>query len=775
MLRVVFLMLLCSGIQASGQSARTIRGNVVDNVLSEPVAFATVVVLNADPALGATTDSSGNFTIASVPVGRYDIRVSCAGYEPVIIREVMVGSIKENHLAVRLKQRMAQLHEIVVKPGISKQNPLNETATISAGMLSVEEARRYAGGFDDPARLVSAFAGVSGNVGNNAVIVRGNSPQSLQWKLEGIEIPNPNHLADMRAFGGGTVTALSAQLLANSDFFSGAMPAEYSNALSGVFDMAMRIGNNQKKEHTFQVGVVGIDVASEGPFKQGGKSSYLFNYRYSTLAIVGPLLADNAGGIKYQDLSFKLNFPTKKSGTFSLWGLGLMDRVGAEAKQDTRQWVYADDRENHHIQQHTGAAGASHRLRLNEKQYVKSTLAITLNGIHYLVERLDSNWTINPQSLLNNSYSHFVLSSSMYTKFNKRHSNKTGFTLTTMQYDFLLQNDFRSSSSRRYVARERGNSTLISAYTHSTFHPGGQTTLNAGVNTQVFTLNNRYSVEPRIGIKHRIFNKHTLGFAYGLHSRLERLNYYFIRNSSDQVVNKNLAPSKAHHLVLGYDMNTSEFTHLKAEMYYQHLFHVPVIADSSFSMLNMQNDWFLNLPLQNLGKGRNYGVDITFEKYLSRGYYYMGTASLFRALYLGGDGIWRNTRYSRNFAFNFLIGKEWFLGKDKQNVLGANARVNYQGGDRHSPVNNTLSIKNQAVIFDETKAFSMQYPASITGHVTLSYKMNKKRVAHEIALKIINLTQYKEYVGFRYNYHAKSVEVHREPVVVPNLSYRIDF
>jgi hypothetical protein len=146
---------------------------------------------------------------------------------------------------------------------------------------------------------------------------------------------------------------------------------------------------------------------------------------------------------------------------------------------------------------------------------------------------------------------------------------------------------------------------------------------------------------------------------------LERLNYYFIKDNTSQYINKNLGFTKAHHLVLGYDISTSEFTHLKIEAYYQHLFDVPVIGGSSFSLINQQNDWFFDEKLQNTGKGRNYGLDITFEKYLSKGYYYMATVSLFNSQYQGGDNVWRDTRYNRNFALNFLIGKEWLLGKNQ--------------------------------------------------------------------------------------------------------------
>lgn len=253
------------------------------------------------------------------------------------------------------------------------------------------------------------------------------------------------------------------------------------------------------------------------------------------------------------------------------------------------------------------------------------------------------------------------------------------------------------------------------------------------------------------------------------------MNYYFIKDNLNQYINKELGFTKAHHLVLGYDISTSEFTHLKIEAYYQHLFDVPVIAGSSFSLINQQNDWFFDGKLQNSGKGRNYGLDITFEKYLSKGYYYMATVSLFNSQYQGGDNVWRDTRYNRNIALNFLIGKEWLLGKKQNHILSLNARLSFQGGDHYSPINTTQSLADQDVVFDETKAFSQQYSPAFTSHFTASYKLNKEKTAHEFALKIINLTQYKEYLGFRYNYQTQTVDTDREATFIPNISYKIEF
>src|SRR5690554_3967378 len=297
---LVFISLLQATIYAQ-QPTQSIRGNITDQYSHEAVAFATVIILNTDPVIGTISNDEGYFELKDVPVGRYNIQVSFIGYEPAIIREVQVISAKETLIDIQLKESQTRLDEIIIKPKVNKDQPLNAMASVSARMLSVDEAKRFAGGFDDPARFASSFAGVASNIGNNGIVVRGNAPKFLQWRMEGIEIPNPNHFADIDTFGGGGLTALSTQMLANSDFFTGAFPAEYGNALSGVFDIFMRNGNNQKHEHAFQVGAIGIDASSEGLLKKGGDASYLFNYRYSTLALIASLLPENAGGIRYQD------------------------------------------------------------------------------------------------------------------------------------------------------------------------------------------------------------------------------------------------------------------------------------------------------------------------------------------------------------------------------------------------------------------------------------------------------------------------------------------
>lgn len=752
-------------------SVQNIRGTVHDAASDAPLSYSTVVLKSAASPAGTTTDSLGTFIFRDIPVGRYDIEVSYVGYNPIIIPEILLTSAKEVVLDVVLHENHLTLGEVVIRPKVNKAQPINKMALSSARMLSVEEAGRFAGGFDDPARLAATFAGVNTNLGNNGIVVRGNAPKFLQWRLEDVEIPNPNHFSEVAAFGGGGLTALSSQVLGNSDFLTGAFPAEYGNALSGVFDIKLRTGNNEHRESTAQVGTIGIDLSSEGPLKKGGQASYLFNYRYSDLGLVSDF------GMRYQDLSFKLNFPTKRAGTFSVWGMGWIDHFKEDAETNKEKWQYSDDKECFVTKIYSGVMGAAHRISLGNSAYWKTTLAATVNRIDTHTEQLDDQLQLQPDHVIKKTNRNIVLSSYINKRFGAKHTNRTGINITGLKYDMLLKNADPVSTPLQTIADEDGSSALFEAYSNSSFNLSDKWTINVGVHGQYFALNQHYSIEPRAGLRYNFSSNKSLSLSYGLHSRTELLNYYFIRNEARELINKDLNFTRAHHLVLSYDWNIGNDYHLRVEPYVQYLYDVPVIADSSFSFLNLKDNWFVNDKLVNTGKGFNYGIDVTFEKFMSQGYYYMFTGSLFSSRYKGGDNLWRNTRYNRNFLVNFLIGKEWMVGRTKQNMFSANINLSCQGGERYSPVDEgaTTARPDKEVQYDEAGAFSKQLPPAFIAHFTVSYRINRKHVAHEIAIKMLNATFYDEYMGHSYNFKTHGIDNVYEGINIPNISYKIEF
>jgi len=775
MLATLMALIVCAA-GASAQTFQTVRGTVCENATGAPIEFATVIVADAELPIGTTTDSTGGFSI-KVPVGRHNIQVSYLGYEPVILKEVLVGSSKEVVLNIGMTESPTNLDEVVVTPHINKAEPLNSMAVTGGRMLSTEEASRYAGGMDDPARLVSAFAGVSSNVGNNGIVVRGNAPRSLQWRLEDVEIPNPNHFADVTTFGGGGFTSLSSFVLGNSDFFTGAFPAEYSNALSGVFDMNMRNGNNRKWEHAFKVGVLGVDASSEGPFKKGYNGSYIINYRYSTLSLLSSLLPDDADGTNYQDLSFKFFLPTKKAGIFTVWGTGLADRSGTKVEKNRDKWEYDQDMENQDVKQYMAAAGIGHKLNLGKSAFLKSTLAFTVSGLDMHTERMNPETDVLlDKDKIKNTYWNFVFASAFQKKYSSRHTNRTGIRLTGLKYDLDVRDALHKDGRLQTLADETGFSALLSAYSTSTFRLSPKWTANIGLNTQVFTLNGNYSIEPRAGVKYQFRSNQSISLGYGMHSRPEMLNYYFTKKDGKHI-NKDLDFTRAHHVSLAYDLNIGENHHLKIEPYFQYLYDAPIIPGSTYCFINLQggDDLFLSDKLVNKGKGMNYGIDITFEKYIINGFYYMVTASLFNSRYKTDLGEWYNTRYNRNYAVNLLGGKEWMVGRNKQNMFGLNLRLTLQGGERYSPIDELESVNQETAVYNENVPLSKSLSPAFVGFVGAKYCINRKRVAHEFAAQIVNFTGYKDYYGHRFNHKTGKVEPEREANMVPEISYKISF
>lgn len=781
---LLFISLLSQGKAYSqkttgNQPSQTIRGTVIDKASGHPMPDVTIM-LSDMPGTGTTTDERGQFVLPEIPVGRHNVQASFLGYEPGIFSEILVTSAKEVYLDISLKENVNELSEVVVRPQINKEQPLNKMAATGARMLSVEEASRYAGGLDDPARLVSSFAGVAANLSSNGISIHGNAPHLLQWKMEDVEIPNPNHFADISILGGGILSSLSSQVLGNSDFFTGAFPSEYGNAVSGVFDMKLRNGNNRKMENTFQVGILGIDVASEGPLSKNHQASYIFNYRYSTTGLLNSIYPglDMGGTLNYQDLNFKFNIPTRKAGTFAVWGTSLIDKYENDFEDDPLEWEHTRDNFQSTAKQYMAAGGISHRYFFPNNAMLKTTLAATYSGMNATEDAHAADHTVSPFTYQKNNTTNLILTSSYNRKFSARHTNQTGFTYTRLFYNMRLNLAPFETAPLNTLSKGKGQTDLISAYTSSSFGITDRLSVNAGLNSQVLTLNNSWTLEPRLGIKWAPTTKSSFALAYGLHSRMEKMDVYFVNSKSTgkESVNKDLDFTKAHHLMLTFGYKLSDNLLLKVEPYAQFLYDVPIIADSSYSVLN-RREFYVEEALVNKGKGRNIGVDITLEQYLSRGFYYLVTASVFDSKYKGGDGVWHNTRFNRRFILNTLIGKEWMVGSKRQNILSANAKFTLQGGERYSPLDHAASLAHpdKEAQYDETRAYSEQYPVMFIANFTVSYKINRKKVAHEFAIKALNVTGTEEYYGYHYNLKSGAMERNGNSIPISNISYKLEF
>lgn len=757
---------------------QTIKGQVYDREAHIGLPGATVILPGTDPLVGVITDNEGYFVIDSISVGRVNLQISFIGYESFYINELLVSSGKEIVLEIPMKEKFTQLEEVKVKPEFKKEKALNNMATLSARTFSIEDAQRYAGGMDDPSRLVSSFAGVTPNtIENNEIVIRGNAAKGILWRLEGAEIPAPNHLAGLFS-GGGVNTMFSSNMLANSDFFTSAFPAEYGNALSGVFDINLRSGNFDKREYTLQIGTTGIDLSTEGPFNNAKRSSYLINYRYSTYGLIQDLLPQVTGLPEYSDLSLKLSFPVKKAGTFSFWSINGMGRIQFENEQDTTEWETNMDSYEYDIRYNLTASGINHKRNIGNNSYLFSS--VTFSGTEYINKNAYYRSDLQQIPVSDQSEKNMRVSIASYLnhKFNKRHANRTGFIINRLSYNYDVagNTDAARSETYDYFVREKGSTWSWNVYSQSTFAITENINMKGGLQISGFLHNNEVVFEPRLGINWQVANRQTLSLAYGKHSRHEPLRIYLMEvpvNDNWERVNNDLDITKAHHLVLGYDVMFGQSTHLRIEPYYQFLFDVPVIPDSSFSMINYNNEMFFTSRLINTGKGRNTGIDLTLERFIKNGYYYMLTTSIYSSKYTGDDGIKRNTRYNQHYVMNILGGKEWQTRKN--NTFSLNGKFTVLGGKRFAPVDEVKSIHYQSVIYDNTRIYEEQSPTNFYLDLSLNYTINKPRFSQSIILQAKNLLLQKEFIGHAYNYKSHTIEPYELSLIFPYLSYKVQF
>ena len=782
--RIILLIVLFAclhDLRSQTDITQTIRGTVTDKNTKIPLPGANVILVDSDPLTGASADADGRFRIEAVPIGRVGLRISYIGYKDMFLTGLNLESGKELVLRIELEEMAILSEEVVIRAQTEKTRTLNEMTTVSARSFTVEETQRYAGSRNDVARMASNFAGVRGtDDSRNDIIIRGNSPSGLLWRLEGVDIPNPNHYGASESTG-GPVSILNNNQLANSDFMSGAFPSEYGNAISGVFDLKMRNGNNEQHEFLGQIGFNGFELGAEGPLSKKSGASYLVNYRYSTLEFFHLLGLEFGTGTaipKYQDFSFKVNLPNTKLGSFSIFGIGgLSDISILDSEADTSNQAldfYGGEGFDLINSSDLAVLGITHRYLVNSTTYTSLTVAGTYHVFRVQVDSITPDDHIILPYFRNSHKEQKIFTNFLVNKkINSQHTLKGGFTLSLMHFDFIDSAYFDDYDRFQVLTRFNGPSQLFQPYVQWQYKISNSLTLNTGLHYQQYYLNNSRSLEPRAGIRWNFRPGQSVSLAYGYHSQLAPITVYFnkvrLENGTYITPNHDLDMTHSQHLVLGYDWNINTNIRLKSEVYYQRISNAGVDGNrqNSFSILNQGANFYVWTPdtLSNDGNGRNYGLEFTLEKFLSGGMYYLFTASLYQSKYSGSDGVERNTAFNGNFILNGLMGKEWILGrkpdkkKKRQMLFLADLKVTYGGGQRFTPLeSDQLGPNNYVANYDQENAYSEQFDNYFRTDIRIALKQNSRKVSMEWAIDAQNIFNTKNIYSQKFNSSTGEVE-----------------
>jgi len=770
-LMAVMLLPLLSPEALTQSPVQTVKGTVRDADSKMVLPFVTVCLKADSTFLKCTaTDDLGQFRIENVAVGRYSMNATMIGYNTYSTAGLLVQAGKEVIVEISLEESVLQLEAAEISATENRGEAINQMATVSARAFTIEETDRYAGSRGDPARMASNYAGVQGaDDSRNDLIIRGNTPLGVLWRVEGIDIPNPNHFG-VAGTTGGPVSILNNKVLANSDFFTGAFPAEYGNAIAGVFDLKLRNGNNQKHEFIGQFGFLGTEIMAEGPINKDKGSSYLLNYRYSTLAMFGALninIGTNAIP-QYQDFFARISSPTSKGGNisfFSFGGSSTIDILISQQKDTSEVDLYGENDRDQYFRTRMAVAGVSWVQPVNEKVFVRSTTALAherQNSIHeYVWRKIDTMGQFSVDSitpLLDYQFSINKLAHHTFVdyKVNRKNIMKAGITADWMFYNFTDSVNTIGTPDWTVRWNTRATGILVKPYLQWKHRFTDALSMSVGLTSSFFTLNNTNSpIEPRAGLRWQANKKHIVSLGTGLHSQTQPYYTYFYQknDSLNRPVqfNREMGMTRSIHTVAGHEWYARPTFRVKTEVYFQHLFDIPVgVSTNSFSLINQGSGFSRFFPdsLQNTGTARNYGLELTVEKFFSKAFFALFTASVFDSRYRGSDGVERNTDFNSNFAANVLIGKEYTF--KKKNRLNIGTKLTVAGGRRYGLVDVAASEAQNEIVFLDDQYNEFQFEPYFRLDLKVNYNINRKRWGHEFALDLVNVTRQQNILNLTY-------------------------
>lgn len=794
------------GLVIFAQPVQTVRGTLLDNESAAPVYGAQLMLKLQDSVIARTlSDENGIFEFAHVPVGKYLLVIRATNYDNYA-SPVEVNSGKQTVLDIKLQEKYIEVEEVEIVA--QKQGEVkNEMATVSAQQFSVEETERFAGSRGDPARMASNFAGVQGaDDSRNDIVVRGNSPLGVVYKVEGIDIPNPSHFS-ISGSAGGPVSIINNKSLANSDFFMSAFPAEYGNSLSGIFDLKLRNGNNKLHEFTGQFGFLGTEVMAEGPLSKKNSSSYMIMGRYSTLSLfqfVGIKIGTDAVPV-YGDGAFKFNFMLKNGGQLSFWGIGGKSEIKILISEQTAYTtdLYGEGDRDQYFGTSMGVTGLTYKKSLNDKTFFTATLAQSIEEQHshhdYLIRSLDTVTENGKQEIRIKVDSIYALmgyqyliskTSGMFSlnhKMGKKHVIKGGMNVDYYRFNMIdsVLNDTETAFVKRWDYKGDGG-LLVQPFIQWKMRITEKMDFTAGLHAQYYSFSNSLSpIEPRLGWKWNLKSAQKVFAGTGMHSQLQPLYTYtfFKTNASGERFyhNKHMGFSKSVHAAAGYEKQFKKGFQIRSEVYYQYLYQIPVTNyASSFSMINQGSGFARIFPdsLENKGTGVNYGIELTIQKFFDKSFYVLVTGSLYNSTYKGSDGVKRNTSYNGLYTANMLFGKEFKIGK--KHVIGLGGKVTVAGGKRYGYVNLPATTAQREIIYSDSLFNERQFKDYFRADVKISWKMNAAKVTHEIGLDLVNVLNTRNILSLAYapdlgNPSKEPIAEKTQLGFLPIFYYRISF
>ena len=744
--KIIFIILSLSNICA----AQNIRGIVTDALNSKSLTGANITLLGTD--FRTESDSNGIFRFTNLTSKIYIAEVSFLGYAKTIVKDIEVVKGSDAIANVALQIADNQLNTVVVN---GERNDVFH-ALQTQYPLSVAQTLRFPAAFNDPARLAMNSPGVTNdNDLGNGLSIHGYAPAAMQWRLEGVEILNPNHLANASSFNdqatasSGGVNALSTQMLGTSALVTGAYSSEYNNLISGCMDMRLRNGNDEKHRFTTQIGLFGLDLAAEGPLpslspsRKEGKNgtSYLINYRYSTVGLLlqmGVPLSEEK--VNFQDLAWNFHFPIGKKSDLKVFGMLGNSRNTFETKKDTIR--NNRDLTNVYYKDRLQVYGANFKSQLNSKTSFYLSAAYSSTAPSLVRQNFDKNFKLLDEFTANTAQNLWSVNTFVQNKLSNTFSIKYGVNIS---YSIFKRVYFGTSNIYTDLKYQKRNHSLLVGISLVTNTFSGPILISQKYKTVHFL--------PKISYAYRIDDDKKIVFSASQQSKFDLVSNQFMLNFDKKSKNQHFSAGLFFHNTLAKKITNTVYFNLE---------YIAIPERLDF--------------IRNFSKQNNYGVEAQYEKTFARNIFFNANGSLYKALVKSEFNTFFTNYFGANYTLNLSLGKEWTKKANK--IWGASTHIINNGANYLSPMeSNMTTFQKQVIVIDyiTSNDFGFKLQNYFRTDLRLYYKRDRKTWSSTLSLDIQNVTN-KQNIAFEYyDTFLKKTSTKYQNGLIPILAWRANF
>jgi hypothetical protein len=695
MKKTIFILLIslcCTNLFAQ---KKIINGIVSQKVNNTPIAGATISIQGT--SIGTISDEKGYFEFNDLEAGTYNFVCSAIGFKTKIEYEITVDMVTLNTLNFDLESTVKDLKEVKIKI-VDRFYKIDESP-LSVRNLGVNEIQRNPGSNRDISKVLQSLPGVAATVSyRNDLLVRGGGPGENKFYLDGIEIPNINHFATQGSTG-GPVGLLNVDFIKEANFYSGAFPANRGNSMSSVLELKNKDGRTDRWGGRLTTGYTASGLSLEGPVTK--KSSILLSARQSYLQVlfkqIGlPFLPT------FTDFQIKYTIKPNKKNEIIIMGLNGIDKFkfnkAATLNKDSARAEYARFVLDYlpRFEQENNSIGINWK-RFHTKGFWN--MIVSRSALDNHSSKYYNNEEENPAKKIFTYESYEAelkarLENTFFInglRFNVGVGGENAYYTNQSFIKFLGKTGIDSNVTDNSLSFTKmaifGQATKSYWAEKLVLSLGLRTDFNTYSKIMINPLN---QLSPRFSASFAINPNVHLNFNTGLYYQLPAYTVLGYRNNVGELTNKtnNVKYLESKHLVIGADYFTKFNSKFVVEGFYKLYNNYPFSIRNQVSLANIGSDFGVigNEPITSTNSGRAYGVELSYQQKLFKGFYGIFTYTFVKSEFENANNKYVVASWDYGNIINTTIGKKFKKG------LEMGAKLGYQGGQPYTPYNEAVSM-----------------------------------------------------------------------------------